>query len=277
MSDDRSPTDRGPIDDDIVSAVLDDEATPDERALVESSPDGRRRLAELRAAAAAVGEPVTPLSPGAADGMVARALAGAATPVVVGTGPPPEPAHDEVAARRRRRSAPGAWRRTLGAVAAVAAVVVLVAGAAALVRAAGSRSSDSASSSGSTSDRATSEAAAPATGQRPPDLGSLDAAETVLDRYALLVGTDLSVEHPSEASPSMSGGSTSDEAAPMAPPLGCPVPPVTPAAGERWSVTADATLPGGPVLVMSNGLAPGANRVLVVDATTCAVLAERTI
>ena len=56
------------------------------------------------------------------------------------------------------------------------------------------------------------------------------------------------------------------------------MPPVTPTVGERWSVTADAMLPGGPVLVMGNGLAPGANRVLVVDATTCAVLhAERTI
>ena len=42
-------------------------------------------------------------------------------------------------------------------------------------------------------------------------------------------------------------------------------------------MTATAQLPGGPVLVMANGLASPANRVLVVDAGTCAVLDERTI
>ena len=36
-------------------------------------------------------------------------------------------------------------------------------------------------------------------------------------------------------------------------------------------------LPQGPVLVMSSGIASPADRVIVVDATTCAVLADRTI
>ena len=53
-----------PIDDEIVSAVLDGEATPGERALVEGSAEGRRRLEEMRAVAAAVAEPVDPVAHG---------------------------------------------------------------------------------------------------------------------------------------------------------------------------------------------------------------------
>jgi hypothetical protein len=51
--------------------------------------------------------------------------------------------------------------------------------------------------------------------------------------------------------------------------------PVAP--GEDWSVRATARLPGGPVLVMGTGTADAETRLLVVDATTCAVLADRTI
>lgn len=292
MNDDLSPTDRGPIDpgpidDDLVSAVLDGEATAAERAMVEGSADARHRLEELRGASAAVGEPVAPLAGSTVDDMVAAAIAGTGTAMVVEARPSPVTAHDEVGARRERRASRGAWRRAVGAVAAVAAIVVLVAGAAALVRAEGDRSSDSASSAASgdaTSEKATdagrgaAEAATPSSGLVPPDLGPLGDAQTVLDRYAVLVGADLSVTHQFDSgSSSTSAGAAADQGAPVPAPLGCPVPPIEAAPGERWSATADALLPDGPVLVMSNGLAPGVNRVLVVDATTCAVLAERTI
>jgi hypothetical protein len=287
MNDDHSPLDPVPVDDDLVSAVLDGAATPAEHALVESSAEGRRRLEELRAAAAAVAEPVAPLPSASVDAMVARALDESATPLVVGPEPSTDPSGDEIARRRDRHLQGPTWRRALGAVAAVAAVVALVAGAAVLVRTAGGRSSSdtasSADSSGSAGtrtfegDQPAAESTAPVAGPVPPDLGSLGDAEAVLDRYTVLVRADLSVGHQDDVAGSATGGVAADQLAPMPAPLGCPVPPVEVVPGERWSVSADAVLPGGPVLVMSNGLAPGANRVVVVDATTCAVLADRTI
>jgi hypothetical protein len=65
-----------PPDDDLVSAVLDDEATPEERARVAADPRLQARLEELRAASAFVATPVEPPPAGAADRAVATAIAG---------------------------------------------------------------------------------------------------------------------------------------------------------------------------------------------------------
>lgn len=64
-----------PPDDDLVSAVLDGEATPEERARVAADPRLQARLEELRAASAFVATPVDPPPAGAADRAVAAAVA----------------------------------------------------------------------------------------------------------------------------------------------------------------------------------------------------------
>jgi hypothetical protein len=64
-----------PPDDDLVSAVLDGEATPEERARVAADPRLQVRLEELRAASAFVATPVDPPPAGAADRAVAAAVA----------------------------------------------------------------------------------------------------------------------------------------------------------------------------------------------------------
>ena len=107
----------------------------------------------------------------------------------------------------------------------------------------------------------------------------------MLDRYAELVGLDPSIDHQFDAGPASGSGSAAADSSGPAPAAeataadsaACPVPPIAVAPGEAWSVTATAEVPAGPVLVMGNGLAAPANRVLVVDVGTCAVLAERTL
>lgn len=138
-----------PPDDEIVSAVLDGEATADERARVEADPAARGRRAELadirRQVAASV-----PVPGEARERALAAALAEfdqqrPADPVVaIAAGPvgsvaeseagvdPLPAASDELAARRARRSA-----RTARYLAAAAAVVVVLVGIGALVRSTG--------------------------------------------------------------------------------------------------------------------------------------------
>lgn len=114
-------------DDELVSAVLDGEASPDEVARVEGDPVLAERLRELRAVATAVAAPVAPHP--ALDDLLGRALASAdeppaetpSTPVA----PDPTATHtsgvaDLGAARRRRERT-----RRLLAVAAVVAVLAL--------------------------------------------------------------------------------------------------------------------------------------------------------
>jgi hypothetical protein len=69
--DDRTGT---PDPDELVSAVLDGEATPAERAQVLADPELRRRLQEFEAVAAAVAD-AAPVDPSVRDVTVARALA----------------------------------------------------------------------------------------------------------------------------------------------------------------------------------------------------------
>jgi hypothetical protein len=291
MTDDHSPLDptAGPLDDEIVSAVLDGEATPAERALVEGSVEGRARLAELRAVAEATAEPVAPLPSATVEVLLGRALDTASTPTET-----PEPV--ELASRGARRDRGELWRRWGTAVAAAAAIVVVVAGIVALGRTTARSSSDSASSAtaaegGSSSATSTTagagaESARAADGVVAPNLGALSDADLVLDRYVVLVGLDPTIDHQFGGSTSSGSGSTAaaDASSPVPPAeataastSGCPVPPIPSEPGETWTVTATAQLPTGPVLVMADGLAPPANRVLVVDAGTCAVLAERTL
>jgi hypothetical protein len=220
--------------------------------------------------------------------LLARALEAASTPTA---------APVTLSTHRARRARGESWRRVGTAVAAAAAVLVLVAGIAALVKVSGrgSSSSDSASSAtaadgasvSSTTTGSGADSARAAAGVVPPDLGSLPDAAVVLDRYALLTDLDPTVAHQFELGSASGSGSATAEGSNQAPAadastlpsMACPVPPVTVAVapGERWTVTATARLPEGPVVVMGNGLASPTNRLLVVDAATCAVLDERTI
>lgn len=111
----------GPPDDELVSAYLDGELGPLERARVERDPAARRRVEELRTAAGALGTPPPPPGRHAQEAAVAAALAAtadtarAAHPEGVAPSPRPGP-------HRARR-----WARLgVPAAAVAAAVVVLV-------------------------------------------------------------------------------------------------------------------------------------------------------
>lgn len=133
---DHDPTlDDGPLDDDTVAvnAVVDDEATAEQRRRVARDPELVARVADLRAAVAAVAAPVEPPGPDVLAALRARALDaldetdgedGADEPddLVVEPRPasdPPAPVRDLGAARARRS-------RSLPPLPAVAAVVVLL-------------------------------------------------------------------------------------------------------------------------------------------------------
>src|SRR5690349_6571253 len=111
-------------DDELVSAVLDGEATADERARVEADPAARARLAELTTVRDRVAAPVTVPADAreraisAALGAFDQASSPAAAPE---SGPATSGPPDQLAARRARRS--GSGGRYLAAAAAV--VVVL--------------------------------------------------------------------------------------------------------------------------------------------------------
>jgi len=272
MNDDHST-----VDDEVLSAVLDGAATPDERARVQASPEALARLEQLSAASAAVSAPVPPLEAEVADALVARALdeadraTGPAEPVPLRR-PEPRPAQER------------AWPARLGvAVGAAAAIVVLVVAVAGLAGQGRSSSSDSAQGSGGqvTADDAVSAESADASGVAggssapdPPDLGALVDAGAVLDRYA---------ERSSFSSQPEDAGVEATTAAPE-PPFAensraeasgaCPVPPLTTGPGEVWAVVATAQLPDGPVVVMAGPAGGPGTRLLVVDLATCTVLAE---
>jgi anti-sigma factor RsiW len=61
-------TDPLPPDDELVSAHLDGEATPEEASAVNASPAAQARRAELDAVRAAVGEPAVPPAGASAEG-----------------------------------------------------------------------------------------------------------------------------------------------------------------------------------------------------------------
>jgi hypothetical protein len=139
--------------DELVSAVLDGEATADERALVEADPSLSARLAELRTVRDALAAPTPPPSERERDAAIAAAIRSA--PV-------------DLQQRRRRRQR---LTQLASVAAAVLVFAVVVAGIAALSR----RSNDKAASSAAvaSSSPAGSEAAA---GAVSPSDESADAA-----------------------------------------------------------------------------------------------------
>lgn len=92
--------------DEVLSAVLDGEATPGEGRHASTCPACGQRLAELQEAASVIGSPVGPVDPARRDAAIAAALAARAVPL-----------------ESRRRRAP-TW--ALGAAALVLAVLALV-------------------------------------------------------------------------------------------------------------------------------------------------------
>ncbi len=263
-------------DDELVSAVLDGEATLEERALVEGSAEGRRRLESLRSVAAQVGHPVPPLSDATITRLVDRAVAEA------------QPAPSSGRSGRRWRT----W------VAAAAAAVVLLGAVAALVRGVGpaGRSDDTASSASPTvADREASggSIAAPAAEATPTpepvlprvaDLGPQPDATTALDQALVLTGARSGANASASSSPAPSASSAesplgADEAGAgsvAADQKACPPPDEALGDAAGWDAVATAELPTGPIVVWRGPDPTGAARLVAVDLTTCAVLAHRT-
>jgi hypothetical protein len=253
-----------PIDDDVVSAVLDGEATPDERALVEGSAAGRRRLAELRAVATQLGEPVDPLPLASIDRLVGRALDAG-----------PQPVHREVAPLHRARPA-----RRWGA--AVAAAVLVAGGIVAVARGVGSgSSSDSASSASDVTAMADAESADRATGT--PDQHNEESSTSGADGTATAATpadgdiVDLGAQADAESAlRSLQALDRSAEQNALSEQLFASRPSACAAAlttsDQTAMVVAVTVLPSGPAAVLTT--APGA-RWLVVDDASCAVLLEQ--
>jgi negative regulator of sigma E activity len=268
-----------PIDDELVSAVLDGEATPHERALVEGSDAGRRRLEELREVRALVRQPVDPLRADLVDRLVGRALAAERAAPAASPGPG---SITDLGAVRSRSSAPR-HRRWGPAVAAAAAVVVVVGG---IVALAGSAGHDSASDdASSTSDTASvyeqgasaadqvaperagggensSDGAASSSASPPLDLGEQADPDAALDAYQGVASTYLSDSRRFEQQfvPGRASRCPADLAA---------------VAPGPWSVVATATVSGRPLTVVAAGDPSSITRLIVVDEVDCTVLADR--
>jgi hypothetical protein len=105
----------------LASGYVDDELTPDQRARVDADPALLALVERHRAARAAVGEPVAPLSPARRDAMVAAAMAAtgaAATGAVAGAAAGNVVTFAPGRARRR-------WQVAAGVVAGAAALLVV--------------------------------------------------------------------------------------------------------------------------------------------------------
>ena len=278
-----------PIDDELVSAVLDGEATPDERALVEASAAGRRRLEQLRRVRDQVQEPVDPLSGDAVDRLVGRALAGDPAAPVEGVGGAGPATVTHLGSSRPRHHEPP--RRRWGpAVAAAAAVVVVIGGIVALAGTAG-RGSDSASdSSSSAADTVLTDGAGAADQARPESsaggesandassasmppslgLGAQPDPEAVIDAYqamppALTAGrSELNDQAQGEQQFGMwFSAECLAEFADRAP--------------GPWQPVATASIDGEPVRLIAVGPTSAITRLLVIDEATCVVLADRAV
>jgi hypothetical protein len=257
-----------PIDDDVVSAVLDGEATPDERALVEGSAAGRRRLADLRAVAEEVGRPVDPLPSATIDRLVGRALDAG-----------PQSARGEVAPLHRARSA----RRWGAAVAAAAAAVLVAGGIVAVARelGGGSSSYDASSASDATAMADAESADSPG---GPPDQqtaesstsGANDGSATAApsDGDIVDLGTQADAESALRSLEQLGSGSdtafrNAQQFVALAGACGDAL--ATP--DQTVAVVAVAVLPSGRATVLITS--PGVPRWLVVDDASCSVLLEQ--
>jgi hypothetical protein len=180
-------------DDELVSAVLDGEASADERARVEADPASRQRLAELRAVRDLVAAPV-PVPADAREAAIAAALglfdAAATGPVgPAGTpGPsfaPPAPPTDQLAARRASRRGSGGGRF----LAVAAAIVVVVIGAGVVLRMLNPPSNQTVATSADQSSEAPQVAAGgsggPANAERESEPGGVVSTTTAPDASAV--------------------------------------------------------------------------------------------
>lgn len=145
-----------PDDDLLISAYLDDVATPDERAAVETDPVRRARLADFQAVHDRVAEPVSPPSAEALDAMLAAAFAEAdaeraAAETATATGTPVGASAVTSLGESRARRSRGLWL----SVAAVVLLALAIPVGIALGNRHGSGSSDDVAASASTSNPGT--------------------------------------------------------------------------------------------------------------------------
>jgi hypothetical protein len=153
MSDPTDPRDSESLDE-LASAYVDGEATPDEVARVDADPTLLARVAELRTVAAAVAEPVDPPPAEVRDAHIAAALAAADEPAER-TGAPAD-----LAAERAERDR---HRRRLVALSVAAAVLVAVIAVPLLARLGGGGDTETATVEDRESSAAEESGAAPTT------------------------------------------------------------------------------------------------------------------
>jgi hypothetical protein len=123
-----------PPDDEIISAHLDGQASPEEAAAVEASGAAQARRAELDAVRALVGAPVTPPA-GAREAALTAALAEFDRQR---SGPDPNEAPDVAPAAPMRPGSPATgWSRAFKLVTAAAATVIVIIGVLAVIAASG--------------------------------------------------------------------------------------------------------------------------------------------
>ena len=172
-----------PIDHELLSRVLDDEATSEERAQVAADLVLAAQLEDLRRTQRRLAVPPAPLEPHAVDAMVAAAVA--AADAATSPGDAGEGVVTPIAGARRARP------RVLGALAAAAAVVlVLVVGASVVGLGDGEDASQQATDAPSTDDSAAGEAgdadggAVDEAASSVPDLGEADDLDAVVAGFA---------------------------------------------------------------------------------------------
>ena len=150
-------------DDELISAYLDGEASPDEADRIERDPQAQARVAELAAVQAAVADPVAPLAAAERDRL--RAAAAAVRPIS--------------AARPRRP-------RAFIPVAAAAGIAAVVLGAMAVLRSVDDGSEDSTAAS------------APATAVQPTSDDSADTAAESAAASDMAITSDMAMAEESE-------------------------------------------------------------------------------
>jgi hypothetical protein len=235
-------------DDEMLSAYLDGEATPEEAARVASEPRLQARLRELEAAAALVGIPVEPAPATALEAAIGAALAAADAPTAPVI---------QLDSRRRKQ-----W-----ALASVAAVVLLVVIAAARVL----QPSDTASTTAlnqAESKAVTSTLGAPAAAEQAPAADrATDAAASYVGAFAtpsaLVSGTRALLDARLAAATSTgAAGATTATGAPFAALADC-----SPADPDRGAVVFDgtATLGGQPVRVLVQRDSAGTRLLSILD------------
>jgi len=233
-------------DDEVVSAVLDGEATDEEVARVRADAGLTARLDELRAARDAIAAPVTGPSPADRDAAIAAAMAEAATPV-----------RSVVDLRDRRR------RRALQ-VASIAAALLIVVGIVGAIAARSRNDSGTATSAAGTGTSIASEdtaqpaAGGSAKGSFLSDLGSFSAPEDVVNAVR---SEKTAAASPAAPAASQRSNAATTEAADAA--ASCPTRP------DATSVRR-AQLSGQPVVVVVFG-DPGQQSLDILD-SNCTVV-----